>query len=616
MDWVGLSPQNMTFLCLPAMKRNLNLIATAASLILLGLPSESRALQHYQDSPVGSGLLSADSKIGEAKAPPLIVKSERKLISELKPLTMPKLKQLPIPGRPASDAIVQVDTASQGSSAKSRLPDAGMPANYGGEPGAPPIIRSSSRRLTQAQGVGFTSPVGQANGSVVQYQPHPPVIKSTSRRLSQAGGVGIIPPVVPQEVSELPTQAVAYYPQGSGTRAPLPPIESSVPLPAGSGPRTFPQPAGSASRTFQEPAGSASRTFQEPAGSGSRSVLEQSPNSGSPEFFDAGSNFGEQPVFEDPGCATCGPIVGSDGACASCGTGMTDGVCPNCGPGAGFSNGPVIEDFGTFGSVSAARCYLHAEALVFTRGDGDIAGPTVGALNDFDFGGGLRLNFGRKSDSINGRELGIFLLSDVDEDLTLVNSPFLVEDVQQQNKESDLYSIELNRTNFGWDVVKTFVGLKFIRFDDSYRIISTDAIAANNSFTSLDSVNNLFGGHLGGELFYDLGFRWSGSVKGSWGLYANFSDFDSTNGLATGPLLSTESNQFSISTAAELNFLAHYQIRTDMRFQVGYNLIFVGNVASVADNLVQQVPTLNAVEVTDSDDVFFHGFSFGLEFYR
>ena len=586
------------------MKRNLNLIATAASLILLGLPNESRALQHNQDSFVGAGLLSADNKIGEATAPPLIVKSERKLISELKPLTMPKLKQLPIPGRPASDAIVQVDAASQGSSARSRLPDAGMPANYGGEPGAPPIIRSSSRRLVQADGVGFTSPVGQANGSLVQHQSHPPVIKSTSRRLSQAG-VGIIPPVVPQEVSELPAQAVAYYPQGSGTRAPLPPIESSVPLPAGSGPRTFPQSAGSSSRTFQEP-----------AGSGSRSVLEQSPNGSSPEFFDAGPNFGEQPVFEDQGCATCGPIVGSDGACASCGTGMTDGVCPNCGPGAGFTNGPVIEDFGTFGSVSAARCYLHAEALVFTRGDGDIAGPTVGALNDFDFGGGLRLNFGRKSDSINGREIGVFLLSGVDEDLTLVNSPFLVEDVQSQSKESDLYSVEFNRTSFGWDVVKTFVGLKFIRFDDSYRILSTDAIAANNSFTSLDSVNNLFGGHLGGELFYDLGFRWSGSVKGSWGLYANLSDFDSTNGLATGPLLTSESNQFSISSAAELSFLAHYQIRTDMRFQVGYNLIFVGNVASVADNLVQQVPTLNGVEVTDSDDVFFHGLSFGFEFYR
>ena len=254
---------------------------------------------------------------------------------------------------------------------------------------------------------------------------------------------------------------------------------------------------------------------------------------------------------------------------------------------------------------------------MFTRADGDITGPTIGSLNDFDSGGGLRLLFGRKSDSIAGSELGVFLLSGVEEDLTITNSPFLAEDFQQQSKESELYSFELNRTNIGWDVVKTFAGFKFIRFDDSYRILSTDAsFPPNNSFTSLDAVNSLFGAHLGGELFYDIGYRWSGSVKGSWGVYANFNDFDSTNGLGDGPLFSNESNQATISTAAELNFSAHYQIRTDLRFQIGYNLIFVGNVATVADNLVQQVPTLNAIDVTDSDDVLFHGLSLGLEFYR
>ena len=602
MDWVGLYPQNMTFLCLLAMKRNLNLIATAASLILLGLPGESHALQNYRDSIVGSGLLSTDNA-GEAKVPPLIVKSERKLISELKPLTMPKLKQLPIPGQPSSDAVAQLGAGLQASPAESRLPDAGMPGNYGGKPGAPPIIRSSSRRLSRVDGQGIAPPVGQAP----QYQSQTPFIKSASRRLSQAEGVGIIPPVAQPESP----QTVAYYPQGSSTRTPLPPIESSVaPLPAGSSSRSFP-PAGSSSRSFPEP--NTQPQFVE-----SPQFAESPIVGGSPEYFSTGPAIAEQPVFDDGGCATCAPVVSNDGACASCGTGMTDGVCPTCGPGAGYSNGPVIEDFGTFGLISAARCYLHAEALVFTRADGDITGPAIGSLNDFDSGGGLRLTFGRKSDSINGRELGLFLLSGVEEDSTIANSPFLTEDFQQQNKESKLYSIEYNRVNFGWDVIKTFAGLKFIRFDDSYRIVSTDStFPANNSFSALDSVNNLFGAHIGGELFYDIGFRWSGSVKGAWCVYANFSDFDSTNGQGTtGSLFSNESNQGTISTAAELNFLAHYQIQTDIRFQIGYNLIFIGNVATVADNLVQQVPTLNGFDVTDSDDALFHGLSFGLEFYR
>ena len=586
-------PQNMTFLCLLIMKRNLNLIAITAALFLIGVPEESYAFQNYQAALVGSGLLSGD-KTGEAEAP-LIVKSERKLLSELKPLTMPKLKQFPtLP--PAPEATVQVDPSPKRSplvdQPGARLPDAGMPANYR----VPPVIKASSRRLGQAT---------------------PPFIKAGARRLNQANGVATIPPVVQPNPSVPPGQAVAYYPQGSSTRSPLPPIESSaVPLPL---------PLDTNGPTFSQ--GSGSRTFPE---SSPQSGVVQSPNRGaSPEFFSAGPSIAEQPVFDDGGSGTRsggsgtrseGSGTRSEGSgtySEGSGTYSEGSGTYSEGPDAGFPTGPAIEDFGTFGLVSASRCYLHAEALVFTRADGDITGPTIGSLNDFDFGGGLRLLFGRKSDSIAGSELGVFLLSGVEEDLTITNSPFLAEDFQQQSKESELYSFELNRTNFGWDVVKTFAGFKFIRFDDSYRILSTDAsFPPNNSFTSLDAVNNLFGAHLGGELFYDIGYRWSGSVKGSWGVYANFNDFDSTNGLGDGPLFSNESNQATISTAAELNFSAHYQIRTDLRFQIGYNVIFVGNVATVADNLVQQVPTLNAIDVTDSDDVLFHGLSLGLEFYR
>ena len=298
---------------------------------------------------------------------------------------------------------------------------------------------------------------------------------------------------------------------------------------------------------------------------------------------------------------------------------MTDGVCPTCGPGAGYANGPVIEDFGTFGLISAARCYFHAEALVFTRGDGDISSPSTAALNDFDFGGGLRLTFGRKTDSINGRELGIFALTGIEEDSSITNSPAfgVFEDTQNQSKESDLYSVEFNQVNYGWDVVKTFAGLKFIRFDDSYRIDRSSTTIPNaDNFTSLDATNNLFGAHLGGELFYDIGYRWSGSIKGKYGVFVNIYDFDSANRVTeSGPVFENESSDVTIATSAELSFLAHYQIRTDMRFQVGYNLIFVGNVAGVAEN-VEIGPTLNGPDVSDGDDVFFHGLSFGLEFYR
>ena len=570
------------------MKRNLNLIATAASLILLGLSGESYALQDYQDSLVGSGLLSTDN-IVEAKAAPVIVKSQRKLISELKPLTMPKLKQLPIPGRPAFETTVQEEVASYGSPSESRLPDAGIPANDGDNSRVPPIIRSTSRQISQAEDVGIIPPVVQASDVRAQYQSQPPIIQPGSRRLTQAEGVGIIPPVVQQDDASQSVQAVAYSPQGSSSRVPQG-SATRAPLPQGSATRA-PLPQGSATRApVPTPAGSSSRS------SNVQSVVEQpSATDGSPTYFSAGPAIAEQPVLDDRGS----------------------------GPEVDYSNGPVIEDFGTFGLVSAARSYVHAEALVFTRGDGDISSPNIAALNDFGFGGGLRLTFGRKSESINGTELSILALTDIDEEASITSSPEfgVFEDTQDQSKESDLYSVEYNRVSYGWDVVKTFVGVRYIRFDDSYQLDQVSSTSAFDNFTSLDATNNLFGAHVGGELFYDIGYRWSGSIRGKYGVFLNIYDFDSTNGpspngpFSDSPTFSNESNDVTVATAAELNFLAHYQIRTNLRFQAGYNLIFVGNVAGVAEN-VGIGPSLNGPDVSDGDDVFFHGLSFGLEFYR
>ncbi len=601
------------------MKRNLNLIATAASLLLLGMPGESHALQNPQGSLVGSGIISAGS-IEEASVPPSVVKSERKLISELKPLTMPKLKQLPTPVRPTSDGAVKLDTSSRRSpvidKSVARLPGSGMPTESP-KSGVPPIIKPSARRLGQAGGARFIPPVVKGNRSREMNQTAselPPIVKTANSSASMSA------------LQFPPVRTASYSAQGSSTRTPLPPVEQSMaPLPAG--------------KTM-----SAGESSSAPQDMGSVSVVEQPMTSDvSGDYFSARPMvgeviMGEQFVGGDAGCATCAPVVGAEGACATCGTGMTDGVCSTCGPGAGYSNGPAIQDFGTFGSVSASRRYFHAESLIMTRADGDLFGTNIAPLTDFDYAPGMRLTFGKKSDSIFGRELGIMALADVSEDVTTRNNQFLSVDFQSQNKESDIYSIEYNRVNWGWDLVKTFVGFKFLRFDDSYRIATASGArgpqpeqrdvfdnvivpaqagrSADSGFFSMDASNSLFGVQVGGELFYDIGYRWSTSVGGKWGAFLNLNDFDTVTIGNSGTPFETENDGSTISTAAELNILAHYQIRTNLRFKGGYNLLYVGNVATVSDNFAQRVPTINGINTGDSDDVFFHGFSLGLEFYR
>ena len=354
--------------------------------------------------------------------------------------------------------------------------------------------------------------------------------------------------------------------------------------------------------------------------------------------------------FDQNAGATGAPSANN---CATCGNGLVDGTCSNCGPGAGFSDGPIIRDYGTFGSVSAANRYLYIDGLGMTRADGDIENSNFGTLNDFDFTSGVRATFGSRSDSIFGREISVFALPGVEQTISR-DDPLIATDFaadqggrlttfivpvtgapadafsgatsQTQRKESSLYAIEINRVNWGWDLIKSFSGIRFLSFQDSYNVQSTSNRstfdAAGNFLTeeidgdfTLDASNTLVGAHIGGELFYDVGYRWSASGFGKFGIFANFNDFD-TNFNNGNFNVSSESDNVTISTVAELGALVHYQIRTNLRFRAGYQGFFVGNVATTADNLGISNGIFAGAEANDSDDVFFHGFNFGLEIYR
>lgn len=395
------------------------------------------------------------------------------------------------------------------------------------------------------------------------------------------------------------------------------------------------------------PQGSGSRSLA-PQGSGTRSVLDQTGQTGLPEISQPADTAAGPSYFDQNAAAFGGPV---DGGCATCGNGLVDGACSTCGPGAAYADGPVIRDYGTFGSVSAASRYLYVDALVYTRADGDIANSNFGALNDFDFTGGIRATFGVRDDSIFGREISFFGLPGVEQEvsqtdalgridlnlnpvtgpefngISTINDAFFNATAQTQRKESDLYSIEINRVNWGWDLIKTFSGIRYLRFDDSYSVTSvgsrpgidpaTGATALNdvNGDFTLDASNTLLGAQIGGELFYDVGYRWSASGYGKFGLFANFNDFD-FNYNNDDFNVASETDSVTLSTVAELGILAHYQIRTNLRFRAGYGATFIGNVATAADNIGQSAGLFTGFEATDSDDVLFHGFNFGLEFYR
>ena len=585
------------------MNKKLHTIALATALASLGLCGSTYGWQTSTDSYVGSGIA---SNLQETEIPPIINAGLPPIVSGNTATGTESVSPPIVTGK----LIKQVSAESVSGKPVQELP-------------------------TFSQGGGLkplNSIMTSERPPHVYRPPAPPVTKKSQAEQAKAAQKAQAP------VARVASAPATAMPQGSSTRNPI-----------GGG--------GSSTRTNIG------------GGSSTRSVLDSPPAQG------FGDNYSTTPrdvyspavgdqLYSDPNAYNGGyadPTFNgqasnnqTQGGCATCGNSLVDGSCSTCGPGAAYSDGPVIRDFGTFGSVSAANKYLYLDALVMTRADGDIENSNFGTLNDFDFTGGLRATYGVRNDSIFGSEISFFGLPSVEQSISrtdpLIANPTFPGDqggrlttfflpvtgapsdaftgatAQSQRKESDLYSVEFNRVNWGWDLIKTFSGIRMLSFQDSYNVQSTsfrtatdalgNTIAApvEGDFT-LDASNFLVGAQVGGELFYDVGYRWSASGFGKFGIFANFNDFD-TNFNNGNFNTSSESDNATVSTVAELGALLHYQIRTNLRFRAGYQGFFIGNVATTADNLGNSAGLFTGAEANDSDDVFFHGFNFGLEFYR
>ena len=325
-----------------------------------------------------------------------------------------------------------------------------------------------------------------------------------------------------------------------------------------------------------------------------------------------------------------------------------DSGCSSCGPGGCYDPAVVQQQNGCCGSVSNAGHYLFADALFWTRADGEIQLSSSFGLNDFNFVGGGRITLGRRDNSVSGRELTYFGTGDLDEidsrtsatgglqplftaggglNFTQITG-FQNGTLHRQEKESQLHSLEYNRIKWGWDVLKALIGVRYIYFDDSYEFFSMSSSGTNGLFVQ-DSVNNLFGVHGGWELFYDVGYRTSASFQSKFGAYVNAANVD-TN-LFNGGVnhLSQEQDDSSIASTIELNFMSHFQISPRSRFRFGYD-IFLGWGFYTVENNVPRNTFANGFQIgtpvitsatgtnlnTNNDTLFLHGPSIGFEIFR
>ena len=336
-----------------------------------------------------------------------------------------------------------------------------------------------------------------------------------------------------------------------------------------------------------------------------------------------------EPLIAPP--ATSSPVVSS----AMNPTESYVSGCDSCGDGACYDPNAISGLFNSCGSCSFARRYFIADALYYDRDDGVINNSNFGSLNNFDWNAGWRFTLGRRMDSTRGREISYMGTLPVDQNrfstspTGIITSRFIPADgfgsaqtsgffnatQQLEAKQTSFHSLEFNRVRWGWDVLKTYFGFRYLYVDDSYTMYS-QSITNDQGFFQLETMNHLFGPHIGAELFYDVGYRMSFSLVSKFGVYANINETDTVMFNNGTQFLNNEDREGTISTSYELGLNTHFRLNRNARLRLGYNLLYLGDVASVSDNFPRFLTPSTVGNATDDDEMFFHGVNVGFEFYR
>ena len=281
--------------------------------------------------------------------------------------------------------------------------------------------------------------------------------------------------------------------------------------------------------------------------------------------------------------------------------------------------------------------YFIGETLYWNREDGEIFGGNFFNLDDFDEQWGGRFTYGRRVDEMYGWELSYFgfdaFLSETTQrsptgqlignlfgttagfNSDAFFSSFRGATFLDQVQKSRLHSLEWNKVWWGWDVAKLYHGARFIHFNDSLRLTSFNVAQQTGSY-SINIQNNLFGYHIGGELFYDVGYRLSFSCRAKAGLFLNANDGQTRFTNAGTPILRNSDEDVDLSAALEFGVTAHYQLLPRLRAITSFDIFHLEDVATIESNYSAIITPTTGRFYNDTGDATFSGFGFGIEWYR
>jgi len=269
---------------------------------------------------------------------------------------------------------------------------------------------------------------------------------------------------------------------------------------------------------------------------------------------------------------------------------------------------------------------IRADGLFFNReGEAGVTLSSGFALGDFDFEEAARISVIRRRDCLDAWELAYLgpyeftlfnqaagaglntTLSSAVLDLSAFNNAVF----QRQAYRSQFQSMEANRRCFGWDVISTLIGLRYLNIDEDLSFNSIDAQGALG-LLSVETNNHLVGPQAGLELMFPVG-RWSSITTLRGGAFANFLDSNARLFNAGTQQLATSDDEFDFSFMLEVGQYFTVQLTPAIKFRGGYEVGWLWGVALAPEQLPSPL-TFNSGATLDSEgDVLYHGATAGLE---
>ena len=335
---------------------------------------------------------------------------------------------------------------------------------------------------------------------------------------------------------------------------------------------------------------------------------------GLPKYSGGMSVLGDTGSMNDCACGTCQATTGCDS--------------PRC----QYDVNSVCNAFNCCGYIAGAKQYYIGEVLYWFNETESVVGSTFFSTGNLDGAVGGRITIGQK-EGVTGREFVYTGLSAFVSNRTrtsafvgmsanfstaifpfALTAPFINAVAQNQRLKTRFHSVELNRTWWGWDVIKSHVGLRYMYYAEDYRLLSSNFFGAG-SFDLLTE-NHFIGPEIGIDFFYDVGRRTAFTFSGSIGGGANFhrGGFEAfSNGLK---FVDVQSSSAKLQWNFQLAVSAHWKLGPRSRLVAGYDVLGLFEVANARNNFPAILSPAAGANLVSNDEAFLHGASFGIEIYR